>query len=33
MILITEFMDAAAVDKLSAAHPTTYAHELADRQD
>ena len=33
MILITEFMDAAAVDRLSAAHPTTYAPELADNQD
>ena len=33
MILITEFMDAAAVDALSAAHPTTYAPELADSQD
>ena len=33
MILITEFMDTAAVDKLSAAFPTTYAPELADTQD
>ncbi len=33
MILITEFMDAAAVDRLSSAHPTTYAPELADSQD
>ena len=33
MILITEFMDAAAVDSLSSAHPTTYAPELADSQD
>lgn len=33
MILITEFMDTAAVDALSAAHPTTYAPELADSQD
>ena len=33
MILITEFMDRAAVDKLSSAHPTTYAPELADSQD
>ena len=33
MILITEFMDRAAVDKLSSAHLTTYAPELADSQD
>ena len=26
-------MDAAAVDRLSSAHPTTYAPELADSQD
>ena len=33
MILITEFMDTTAIDRLSAAHPTTYAPELADSQD
>lgn len=33
MILITEFMDTAAVEKLSAAFPTNYAPELADTQD
>ena len=33
MILITEFMDTKAIDRLSAAHPTTYAPELADSQD
>ena len=32
MILITEFMDAAAVATLSAKHPTNYAPELADDQ-
>lgn len=32
MILITEFMDQAAVDRLAAAHPTRYAPELADDQ-
>lgn len=32
MILITEFMDDAAVGRLSAAHTTTYAPELADMQ-
>lgn len=32
MILITEFMDDAQVSRLSAAHPTTYAPDLADRQ-
>ncbi|MBD3679651.1 MAG: hydroxyacid dehydrogenase [Rhodobacteraceae bacterium] len=32
MILITEFMDAPAVERLQAAHATTYAPELADRQ-
>jgi (S)-sulfolactate dehydrogenase len=33
MILITEFMDAPAVDRLRAAHPVTYDPGLADRQD
>ncbi|MEP2531398.1 hydroxyacid dehydrogenase [Shimia sp.] len=33
MILITEFMDEDAVARLKAAHPTTYAPELADQQD
>jgi (S)-sulfolactate dehydrogenase len=33
VILITEFMDTAAVDELSAAFPTTYAPDLADTQD
>ncbi len=33
MILITEFMDEAAVKRLAAAHPTRYAPELADAQD
>ena len=32
MILITEFMDEAAVDRLRAAHPVTYDPGLADRQ-
>ncbi len=32
MILITEFMDAAAVDRLCAAHRVTYDPGLADRQ-
>ncbi|MDA5558006.1 hydroxyacid dehydrogenase [Shimia sp. MMG029] len=32
MILITEFMDDAAVGRLKAAHATTYAPELADAQ-
>jgi (S)-sulfolactate dehydrogenase len=32
MILITEFMDAAAVDRLRAVHPVTYEPGLADRQ-
>ncbi len=32
MILITEFMDERAVQKLSAAYPTRYAPDLADRQ-
>ncbi len=32
MILVTEFMDEAAVAMLSAAHPTTYAPHLADNQ-
>ena len=32
MILITEFMDRAAVDRLAAAHDTTYEPGLADRQ-
>jgi (S)-sulfolactate dehydrogenase len=32
MILITEFMDDTAVERLSAAHATTYAPELADTQ-
>ena len=32
MILITEFMDESEVARLSAAHPTTYAPDLADRQ-
>jgi (S)-sulfolactate dehydrogenase len=31
MILITEFMDEAAVDRLRAAHPVTYDPGLADR--
>lgn len=33
MILITEFMDEAAVERLTAAHPTCYAPQLADRPD
>ena len=32
MILITEFMDEAAVARLAAAHDTEYAPDLADRQ-
>ena len=32
MILITEFMDEAAVDRLRAAHPVSYDPGLADRQ-
>lgn len=32
MILITEFMDAGAVARLSASHPTEYRPELADDQ-
>jgi (S)-sulfolactate dehydrogenase len=32
MILVTEFMDEAAVDRLRAAHPVTYDPALADRQ-
>ncbi len=32
MILVTEFMDAAAVNRLRAAHPVTYDPGLADRQ-
>jgi len=32
MILITEFMDESEVERLKAAHPTTYAPDLADRQ-
>ena len=32
MILITEFMDEAAVERLRAAHPVTYDPSLADRQ-
>lgn len=32
MILITEFMDEEAVERLRAAHPTSYAPELADAQ-
>jgi (S)-sulfolactate dehydrogenase len=32
MILVTEFMDALAVDRLRAAHPVTYEPGLADRQ-
>lgn len=32
MILITEFMDEAAVEDLSSRFPTTYAPDLADRQ-
>jgi len=32
MILVTEFMDEAAVDRLRAAHPVTYDPGLADRQ-
>ena len=32
MILVTEFMDAAAVDRLRAVHPVTYDPGLADRQ-
>ncbi len=33
MILITEFMDEAAVERLKAAHPTSYAPQLADRPE
>jgi (S)-sulfolactate dehydrogenase len=33
MILVTEFMDEAAVERLRAAHPVTYDPGLADRQD
>ncbi len=33
MILITEFMDEAAVERLEAAHPTSYAPQLADRPE
>ena len=33
MILITEFMDEAAVERLTAAHPTCYAPQLADRPE
>lgn len=33
MILITEFMDAEAIERLSSACPTTYAPDLADDQD
>ncbi|GGE44592.1 hydroxyacid dehydrogenase [Actibacterium pelagium] len=32
MILITEFMDGASVEKLKATYPTTYDPDLADRQ-
>jgi (S)-sulfolactate dehydrogenase len=32
MILVTEFMDEPAVDRLRAAHPVTYEPGLADRQ-
>ncbi|MDU8942095.1 hydroxyacid dehydrogenase [Ovoidimarina sediminis] len=32
MILITEFMDEAAVERLSSAHSTRYVPDLADRQ-
>lgn len=33
MILITEFMDETAVERLKAAHPTSYAPRLADRPE
>ena len=33
MILITEFMDETAVERLKAAHPTGYAPHLADRPE
>lgn len=33
MILITEFMDETAVERLKAAHPTNYVPQLADRPD
>ena len=33
MILITEFMDEAAVERLKAAHPTSYAPQLAGRPE
>ncbi|MYA88647.1 MAG: hydroxyacid dehydrogenase [Boseongicola sp. SB0662_bin_57] len=33
MILITEFMDEAAVERLKAARPTSYAPQLADRPE
>ena len=33
MILITEFMDDAAVERLKETHPTTYRPDLADRPD
>ena len=33
MILITEFMDETAVGRLEAAHPTSYAPQLADRPE
>ena len=33
MILITEFMDEAAVERLTAVHPTCYAPQLADRPE
>lgn len=33
MILITEFMDERAVKRLKAAHPTSYAPQLADRPE
>ncbi len=33
MILITEFMDESAVERLKAAHPTSYAPRLADRPE
>jgi (S)-sulfolactate dehydrogenase len=32
MILITEFMDGAGVERLAAAQQTTYAPDLTDRQ-
>ena len=32
MILVTEFMDEPAVDRLRRAHPVTYDPGLADRQ-